>query len=184
VLRGAALETMERLEREHGVESVAYEMLGPPRLSKLLFEAALLGRLHRTVDDAAALDPERTALDLEQLVRADRALRTRMLSIGLPILMPDGKTLLRGSSVRVAPEPGQSPSDSRLVDNGWIDLRPANWKRWRERLRAMSESRRREPGPAFGSRSDAPVQLSETLRPGQLAAWIFRSEDHGERIKR
>jgi hypothetical protein len=175
---------MERLEREHAVESVAYEMLGPPRLSKLLFEAALLGRLYPTVDEAASLDPERTAADVEQLVRADRALRTRMISIGLPILMPDGKTLLRGSSVRVAPDPGQSPDDPRLVDNGWIDLRPSNWKRWRERLGAMSESRRREPGPALGSRSDVPVQLSDVLRPGQLAAWIFRSEDSGERIKR
>src|SRR5688572_15946218 len=45
VLREVALDRMEALEREHGVEAVAYEMLGPPRLSKLLFESALLARL-------------------------------------------------------------------------------------------------------------------------------------------
>ena len=183
VLRGAAIEAMERLEREHGVESVAYEMLGPPRLSKLLFEAALLGRLYDTVEEAASLDPERVATDTEQLVRADRGLRTRMLSIGLPILLPDGR-LLRGTSVRVAPDPGQSPDDPRLVDNGWIDLRASNWKRWRDRLSAMASRRRSEPGPAHGSRSDAIVQLGESLRPGQLAAWVFRNEDAGERMKR
>ena len=183
VLRGAAIEAMERLEREHGVESVAYEMLGPPRLSKLLFEAALLGRLYDTIEEAAELDPERVATDTEQLVRGDRALRTRMLSIGLPILLPDG-TLLRGASVRVAPEAGQSPDDPRLVDNGWIDLRASSWKRWRERLKAMATGRANDPGPAFGSRSDTPAQLAQTLRPGQLAAWVFRSEDSGERIKR
>lgn len=184
VLRGVALETMERLEREHAVESVAYEMLGPPRLSKLLFEAALLGRLYPTVEDAAELDHERAAADAEQLVRADTNLRTRMLSIGLPILMPDGRTLLRGATVKVAPDAGQAPDDPRLVDNGWVDLRPANWKRWRERLKAMASARRLDPGPAAGSRSDSAAQLSEAMRPGQLAAWVFRSEDHGERIKR
>ena len=183
VLRGAAIEAMERLEREHGVESVAYEMLGPPRLSKLLFEAALLGRLYGTIEEAAQLDPERAALDTEQLVRADRGLRTRMLSIGLPVLLPDGR-LLRGASVRVAPEPGQAPDDPRLVDNGWIDLRPPNWKRWRDRLNAMAARRGEDPGPSLGSRSDTPAQLGETLRPGQLAAWVFRSEDRGERMKR
>ncbi|HUF11815.1 MAG TPA: hypothetical protein VMN78_01795 [Longimicrobiales bacterium] len=183
VLRGVALEAMERLEREHGVEAVAYEMLGPPRLSKLLFEAAVLGRLYRTVDEASELDPDRAAEDAEQLIRADRNLRTRMLSIGLPILMPDGRSLLRGAVVKVVPEAGQAADDPRLVDNGWIDLRSVNWKRWRERLKAMSVQRR-APGPAFGSRSNAPAQFSEAVRPGQLAAWVFRSEDHGERIKR
>jgi len=175
---------MERLEREHGVESVAYEMLGPPRLSKLLFEAALLGRLYPTIEQGAELDPERVALDSEQLVRADRALRTRMLSIGLPILLPDGVSLLRGATVRVSPDVGQSPDDPRLVDNGWIDLRASNWARWRDRLKAMATTRAHEPGPAFGSRSDATAQLASTLRPGQLAAWVFRIEDAGERMKR
>jgi NAD(P)-dependent dehydrogenase (short-subunit alcohol dehydrogenase family) len=45
VLREVALERMAELEMEHQVESVAYEMLGPPRLSKLLFEGAILARL-------------------------------------------------------------------------------------------------------------------------------------------
>ncbi|MBP1654606.1 MAG: hypothetical protein H6Q28_1162, partial [Bacteroidetes bacterium] len=37
----SALDRMKTLEREHGVDSVAFEMLGPPRLSKLLYEAYL-----------------------------------------------------------------------------------------------------------------------------------------------
>ena len=184
VLRGAAIEAMEGLEREHGVDSVAYEMLGPPRLSKLLFEAAMLGRLYRTIEEAAELDPDRTAVDTEELVHADRGLRTRMLSIGLPVLMPDGRSLLRGSSVRVAPEQGQAANDPKLVENGWIDLRASNWARWRDRLRRMAATRATVPGPMLGSRADWPVQLSSTLRPGQLAAWVFRCEDRGERVKR
>ena len=46
VLRSKALGALERLGAEHGIESVALEMLGPPRLSKLLFEAAILRRLY------------------------------------------------------------------------------------------------------------------------------------------
>ena len=42
LLRHWALERLNEMEKEHGVHSVAFEMLGPPRNSKLLFEAHLL----------------------------------------------------------------------------------------------------------------------------------------------
>jgi len=42
-LRESALRMMSALEEETNTSSVAFEMLGPPRLSKLLFEAHLLG---------------------------------------------------------------------------------------------------------------------------------------------
>src|SRR2546430_11286788 len=38
MLRGAAIERLRALERQFKTRSVAYEMLGPPRLTKLLFE--------------------------------------------------------------------------------------------------------------------------------------------------
>ncbi len=40
-LRQAALNRLRQLEAEHG-ESVAFEILGPPRVSKLLYEAHLI----------------------------------------------------------------------------------------------------------------------------------------------
>ena len=66
-------------------------MLGPPRLSKLLFEAALLARVHPPLAEAAALDPEDTASRAEALVARDDELRQRIPSIGLPVLLPDGR---------------------------------------------------------------------------------------------
>ena len=42
LVRERAVARMQALEREHGVHSVAFEMLGPPRNVKLLFEAHLL----------------------------------------------------------------------------------------------------------------------------------------------
>ncbi|HET9983522.1 MAG TPA: hypothetical protein VFQ38_08040 [Longimicrobiales bacterium] len=185
VLRQVALERMEALEEEHGAEAVAYEMLGPPRLSKLLFEATILARLFPDLGAAAALEPAETAERAAALVAADADLRVRMLTIGLPILLPDGRRVLRGPDVKVAPEPGQRPDDPRLADNGWVDLRPANWLRWRERADRILGELRRSPAPEEGSRSDiAPGNRRLRLRPGSLAAWIFRHEDHGERIKR
>ena len=184
VLREVALERMAELEMEHGVESVAYEMLGPPRLSKLLFEGAILARLYGSLRELAECDADATAQQSAELLNDDADLRSRILSIGLPILMPDGK-LLRGPDVKVAPEPGQSPADPKLADNGWVDLRAQNWKRWRERAAAMLQEVEGRPSPDQGSRFDTePGSRRMNLRPGRMAAWIFRKEDRGERVKR
>jgi hypothetical protein len=85
----------------------------------------------------------------------------------------------------VTPEPGQSPRDPRLADNGWVDLRPASWLRWRERIRAIRHELETGPGAADGSRADRePYDRDREVRPGRLAAWVFRHEDAGERMKR
>ena len=184
VLREVALERMGELEREHQVESVAYEMLGPPRLSKLLFEGAILGRLYGDLGSLASSDPEATARLANELIENDSDLRSRILSIGLPILRADGK-LLRGAEVKVAPLPGQAPTDPKLVDNGWVDLRVQNWRKWRERAAAMLQEIDGRAGPDQGSRFDTePGSRRRQLRPGRMAAWIFRKEDRGERVKR
>lgn len=183
VLREVALARMADLEAEHGVEPVAYEALGPPRLAKLLFEATLLGRLFDDLADAAALDPGRTAERAWELVQADDELRVRMLSVGFPVLLPDGERLLRGPVVVVPPAAG-AVKDATAIDAGWIDLRPANWDRWRGRARAMSTL----PAGEFadmGSGADLdPGARRGPLRPGRLAAWVLRYEEAGERIKR
>jgi NAD(P)-dependent dehydrogenase (short-subunit alcohol dehydrogenase family) len=185
VMREVALERMERLEQEHGVDAVAFEMLGPPRLSKLLFEADILGRLYGDLAEAAALDPAATAERASGLVASTQDLRVRILSIGLPILLPDGERLLRGPDVKCPPEPGQAPDIRRLADAGWVDLRPENWEKWRIRLQAIQQELAAAPGPEWGSRSDfAPGDRRRRLRPGALAAWIFRNEDGGKRNKR
>ena len=185
VLREVALDRMEAMEREHGIESVAYEMLGPPRLSKLLFEVTILARLHGGLDAAADMDAEETADRAAALIQEDSDLRVRILSIGLPILLPDGDHVLRGPAPKVTPEPGQDPRDPRLAENGWVDLRATNWTRWQGRLRAVRNELRTGHTAVDGSRADRePHDRGAALRPGRLAAWIFRNEDAGERIKR
>jgi NAD(P)-dependent dehydrogenase (short-subunit alcohol dehydrogenase family) len=184
VLRSRVIEHMDRLEAEHG-SSVAYEMLGPPRLSKLLFEADLVRRVCGDLAGAAALDPEETATATLELIETDDDLRCRIVSVGLPILLPDGRRLLRGARVQVPPEPGLPADHPRVVDAGWVDLRASNWARWRDRCSALRDEIARRPGLDQGSRADHDYgDGTGQLRPGRLAAWIFRHEDRGERIKR
>lgn len=185
VLRSQAIGAMEALEESSGLQGVAYEMLGPPRLTKLLFEGEVLRRLCGTLMRAEALDPEPFAEHAEQLVRGDADLRQRIVSTGLPILLPDGEHLLRGPNVLVPPENPENPSEDRIVDSGWVDLRPANWERWKARCSRIVAELEARPGLEAGSVADHDHdELTGRLRPGHLAAWIFRTEDQGRRIKR
>ncbi len=185
VLRGAAIERMEKMEAESGVESVAYEMLGPPRLTKILFEATILKRLFGTYDAALEMDPEETAEKAEALVENDADFRQRIVSTGVPILVSDAGSLLRGPVVKVLPpDPENTPLDQKVVDAGWVDLRPKNWEQWKKRVEAVVHELRHQPGVEEGSRTDFDYGDSASeLRPGRLAAWVFRIEDQGDRIK-
>src|SRR5690606_39081490 len=172
-------------EQEHGEHAIAYEMLGPPRLSKLLFESAILARLYGGLRDVAGLDGDDAAKRSYALINEDADLRSRILTIGLPILLPDGENMLRGPEVKIAPGAGRPAHDMRLADAGWVDLRPANWRKWSERAQCMLEEVGERPGAERGSRVDSePGDRGVAIRPGRMAAWVFRYEDRGERTKR
>ena len=184
VLRETALRRMEQMEAEEGERSVAFEMLGPPRLTKLLFEAEILRRLCAgRLEGAASLDPGPFAREAEALVASDADLRTRMLTARLAVLLPDGRHVLRGRRVEIEPERGESADQT--ARKGWVDLRAETWAAWRERIRAVLREIDSQPGAEGGSRWDMqPWHRERAIRPGALAAWVFRYEDRGERIKR
>jgi NAD(P)-dependent dehydrogenase (short-subunit alcohol dehydrogenase family) len=183
VLRTAALAHMDALEEESGSHAVAYEMLGPPRLAKLLFEGEILRRLSDgSLDRAAELEPEEMAARAGRLLDEDADLRTRILSIGLPILLADGERVLRGRDVKVGLGDRGPEAAAR---SGWVDLRAANWATWQRRVGEVLRRLDSHSGAEGGSRWDMePWQRERRIRPGALAAWIFRYEDEGERIKR
>jgi hypothetical protein len=185
MMREAALRRMEELEEEHGVRSIAFEMLGPPRLSKLLFEAAILRELFDDVRSVAQLDEKETAERAAQLIEADRDLRSSIISIGLPILLPDGRQMLRGPEIKVRPPPGEPLRDSRYASQGWVDLRAVSWVKWRERCAAFVRDQVDGEGAEQGSDRDLdPRARTGAIRPGALAAFVFRIEDKGARTTR
>jgi hypothetical protein len=184
VLRELALRRIEELEQQAGTRSVAFEMLGPPRLSKLLFEAHILEVLYETLDVAAELDPEQTAKDAAGQLAANGELRVGIVSIGLPIIDPDGDKVFRGPELKVRPEEGAAV-DEKLIARGWVDLRPSNWRLWRDRIRNFVKDVAEAPSPDQGSIADVDqASRSKKIRPGAVVAWIFKREDGGERAKR
>jgi hypothetical protein len=177
-LRDAALNRLRQLETEHG-EAVAFEILGPPRLSKLLYEAYLLKRTMRTLDSALATTPRGLAYTLERTIRDDQELRRRIVSIGIPILLADGIHLLRGPQIKSAD-----------AYHGWVELSPANMARWQQRLRAMRNTLHTELESDSSSRSARSFTASRKWRTetgffdiGEMAAWIMSNEEQGQRGK-
>src|SRR5438309_57090 len=102
ILREYALARLDELERQRG-PAIAYEMLGPPRLTKMLFEAHLCGLLRPSVRALAGSESQQLAEEALALLERDAALRRRILSVGLPIVTPDGRCVYRGSFVVVPP---------------------------------------------------------------------------------
>src|SRR5439155_17062628 len=120
------LRAPERRSRRRGV---AYAMLGPPRLTKLRFESYLCSLLRPSVRALGNSRAQELASEAHALVERDRGLRSHILSVGIPILAPDGERLYRGSVIVV---PGDGADPREAAPRGWVDLRPAQFATWIE----------------------------------------------------
>jgi len=190
VLRHRALNRLETLEEKHGVSSVAFEMLGPPRLSKLLFEAELLRRIRKTITGVADDSPELLSRDAVEYLKNNMAFRSQILSIGIPILLPDGQKFLRGPRM-VIPTPWEARNATpeaidRWSAEGWVDLRESNMKKWRKRLQALlAEAAAMDPTDT-SSRYDLSSDFRNPEIPlpiGKVVGWLFIREERGLRMK-
>lgn len=190
VMRHRALEEMRALEEEHGLESVAFEMLGPPRLSKLLYEAALLRRVCGSLEAVAAGDAKKMSAACTDIVERDMELRARILSIGLAIRLPDGR-LLRGPEMKIPVYADEaraavSPeSIERWARAGWVDLGEANMVVWRERASRILGELEKHPAEATSSElfEDRTYWGGDDLPIGRVAAWVLGVEEEGTRGK-
>ncbi len=192
LVRQIALDRITQIEDAGSVPSVAIGDLGPPQLSKYLFELYLIRAVYETLEAARDGLTDADAGDRLAAVVRDRAgLRSAIVSVGIPILMPDGKTFLRGPEVKI---PGYDPSVApwKLSDEeleayaakGWVDLRAANLARWADLLGHVIGSRR---GGSAGA-SDALAHDTygrDDFRIGEVVAWVFSNEPdfRGFRIK-
>jgi hypothetical protein len=187
VLRQTALDKLARIEEETHSHSVALGQLGPPELSKLLYEAHLLKLNYGTLDRVAETPATDIAETLFDCILSEENLRTTITSIGLPILTPDGGRLIRGPRINI-PESIYREVDvdpARLdawAAKGWVDLRPANFRLWQDRFDRMQRTKH-----MLHTRGTSSVTmktyLPETIEIGAVVAWIFNNEDGGYRIK-
>ncbi len=187
-LRYFALEEIARLERETGSHSVALGQLGPPELGKLLWESHLLKLKFGTLSAVLEQPAEVLASEIHDLVQSDGTLRGTITAVGLPILTPDGCTLIRGPFIRIPEVPGANsiPVTPERIDQwaarGWVDLRPQNFRRWQARFRRMRREAQRLRGRGSAAiRREA--YLSDDISIGAVVGWIFNNEAGAYRIK-
>jgi hypothetical protein len=191
-LRESALRMMNALEEETETSSIAFEMLGPPRLAKLLFESHLLKHAAKDFGGVLSHTPEELSEKLERILSENGKLLSQIISIGIPVLLSDGKQLVRGRQIKIPPV--KFANEVELNDEsrdlwareGWVDLRTENMAVWQERLasiRAEVESHDAATG-SEPDRSAAYWDNFASLNEGRLAAWIFSFEEGGERVKR
>ena len=188
-LRHRALSDLERLEAETSTHSVALGHLGPPEISKLLWEAELLKLRYETLRAVLKHKPEELSEELTKLIQSeefDRMCQT-IISLGLPILLPDGKQIIRGPRISIPEriEPGVRITEEDVdawAQKGWVDLRTQNMVLWQERLEKMEKSRQDIRG-----RGSAAVTIEgyiyDNIRIGEVVGWIFNNEQDGYRIK-
>lgn len=188
ILRRTALEELERLEQETGLPSIALGQLGPPELSKLLFEAFLLKERYHTLTRVLNQRPRKIADALYRQLLKHEELREMIVSVGVPILLPDGDSIWRGPFIRI-PERADTNEvevSAKNVDlwakKGWVDLRPENFVLWRERFERMKRSKDKLRGRGSAAVT-IEAYLSENIHIGNVVAWIFNNQEGGSRIK-
>ncbi len=187
VLRQTALDKLARLEQETHSHSVALGQLGPPELSKLLYEAHLLKLKYGTLREVIQTPASEISETLYDFLMHDELLRTLIVSIGVPILAPDGHTLIRGPRLNI-PESIYHEVDVQEGDvdawaqKGWVDLRAPNFKLWQDRFQRMRRTQH-----MLNTRGTSSVTLKtylpETIEIGAVVAWLFNNDYQGYRIK-
>lgn len=191
-LQHTAVEKLEELEKEHGVDSVAFELLGPPRLSKLLHEINLIRKISGTMKNILNLDAQKLSDEISNLVKNDNKLRSEIISIGIPILLPDGKSLLRGNEIKIPPFRGENklkitPQKIDLwANDGWVDLRVENMILWKSRIKSIideANSISENDTSSLHVRTKRYWNNFEKIDIGKVVSWIFIHEEKGKRMK-
>ncbi len=193
MLRNVAMKKIDELEKIHEVDSVAFELLGPPRLSKLLYEGYLLRKIVKGMKNLNDFDSKDISLKAAEIVKSNEKLRAQMLSIGLVILLPDGKSYLRGGDVKIPVRRGDYKLEmtgdniEQWCYDGWMDLRESNWDNWKMMVDKIMDFTNKLPKDDTSSRFTYTMDYWDNFDgfdEGKIVGWIFENEDKGWRFKR
>jgi len=191
-LQHTAAKKIKELEAKHKTHSVAFEMLGPPRLSKLLYEAHLIKLIYKNFSNFIKDTPANSSKKILSYLKNNAKLRNEIVSIGVPILLPDGKELIRGPLVII---PSKAEGDliniskgkiDKWATDGWFDLRANNWKLWKERFKNIIRDTDNLNDDAFSSRYVFNYDYWDNFKEiniGKVVGWIFINEEKGLRMK-
>ncbi len=191
-LQHFAVEKLEELEKIHNIDSVAFELLGPPRLSKLLYEIYLMKLIAGDMEKIPQISSQEFSEKMTEIIKSNDKLRNQMLSIGIPVLLPDGKNLLRGNEIKIPPFRGENELEitqeniELWAKDGWVDLRVTNIDKWKERILAIIDEANSIPEEDTSSmyvRNKRYWNDFKGVDIGKVVSWIFINEEHGGRMK-
>ena len=191
MLRQRALIRAAKMEERNGDHSIALGILGPPELSKLLFEMSLIqgAGVNKLKDiskfDAATL---REAVLEFQETQDGQYILSQATSVGVPVLKSDN-VLLRGPNLNIPQKQGNQtlfPVDADSIDHwaekGWVDLRTGNMQLWIARMSKINEAKSSQE-----DRGSAAFTLDSNVHSkfevGDVIAWVFATEMGGFRVK-
>ena len=192
VMRGTALEKLKELEEEFDCDSVSFTLIGP-FVSKLLFEAYVIKKVCKDLNELKSLSARELMKRMESLIRDNVKVRTSILSVGIGILMSDGKTLLHGPELTVPPFKGKrelNVNDENINQwskDGWVDLRLSNAEIWKGRCERIFAQMDAIPDGDTSSqyiRNENYWLKDESINIGKIVGWILAVEEHSARLKR
>ena len=194
-MREDALHLLERYQKESDLPSVAFEILGPPRLSKLLFEAHILREVYGTLPNLIAADEREISRRMWETLERDETLLSYITSVGIGVLSPDGRFFYT-ENLKVPGLPFEIGSEEDVEEwakKGWVDTRVVNAKRWKNRatvyldgLHRKSRELRRVQASSHHDRiglNPKNLRVDERIIPGELVRYIFIHEDRGKRTR-
>jgi hypothetical protein len=129
---------------------------------------------------------------IEEIIKNNAELRSYIISIGIPILLSDGKTLLRGKEIKIPPYRGENELQltpkllNAWAHDGWVDLRVRNFEIWKSRFeKIISEVGEISPSDSSSRHFQTKSYWCgfNEIDPGKIAAWIFTGEEKGIRMK-
>lgn len=192
IMQQTAIKKLENLEKSNGVESVAFELLGPPRLSKLLYEAYILWKISGNMSEINNFSSNELSEKAKKYISENQVIRAQILSIGLPIIL-DEKTYLKGDVVKIPVRGSQEKINltetniNKFAYEGWVDLRKENFDTWIDRVNNIINQANDVDDDDSSSRYTYTKDYwnnFETYDPGKIGGWIFENEDKGWRFKR
>ena len=172
--RKTVLTELKKLDKE---ELASIPTLGP-LTSKILWEAEVLqksfGGLEKALK-AKASEMERKTLEM---ISKNANLRSKIISVGIPILLPNGK-ILRGPEMSVPQNNNfRKPTRSEIekwASKGWVDLRAKNWLKWLSWLDKYELS--------LSGNETGKIE-SKNFEVGEVCGWVLAHEFGGLRMKR
>ena len=137
-------------------------------------------------------DAAQLSNDVYNLLLENEKLRSEIVSIGIPILMADGKSLLRGNEMKIPPFRGENTlkvTDDKIdlwAHDGWVDLRIGNMEIWQKRIKSIMDEANAIPADDTSSlhvRNKSYWNHFKQIDIGKVVSWIFIHEEKGKRMK-